>query len=151
MAEDAFQNLRQVTLLLPHRLTSAKIKPAVILGVSRWSRWGGGEVNTSEQSRWSRWFWSEAGHWDKCVCGGGGGRQRAGHVLVTVEQRGPADRWAGEPPCYTSDDNTAHKRDRSTCRHTRTGNGNSTPGSLWPCGWDGSHDSTPAKLSCLPL
>lgn len=82
---------------------------------------------------------------------GRGGRQRAGHVLVTVEQRGPADRWAGEPPCYTSDENTAHKRDRSTCRHTRTGNGNSTPGSLWPCGWDGSHDSTPEKLSCLPL
>lgn len=34
--------------------------------------------------------------------GGVGGGQRAGHVLVTVEQRGPADRRAGENPFYTS-------------------------------------------------
>lgn len=31
------------------------------------------------------------------------------------------------------------------------GHGNSNPGSLWPCGWDRSHDSSPEKLSCLPL
>lgn len=30
--EEAFQNLRQVTQLLPHLLTSAKIKAAVIFG-----------------------------------------------------------------------------------------------------------------------
>lgn len=47
MVVDAFQNVRHVTQLLPHLLTNAKIKPAVILVVSWWSGRG---VSPSEQS-----------------------------------------------------------------------------------------------------
>lgn len=51
----------------------------------------------------------------------------------------------------------AHNVHRMTDIHTHItamleiGHGNPNPRSLWPCGWDRSHDSTPEKLSCLPL
>lgn len=95
--------------------------------------------------------------------------QRAECMLMTAEQNGAADsrlenkftgRDQGEKFClylnYWKRYNKCTQEDRfpHTRRHTpipKIEHGNSNPWSLWPCGWDRSHDSTPEKLSCLPL
>lgn len=67
-------------------------------------------------------------------------------VSDSAAERGPPDRGAGEPPCYTSDENTAkEKGDRSARRHTHVLEMVTLhPG---PCGLVGVGE----KLSCLPL